>query len=241
VAAAAAITTLAAAAAAPVVAAAAAAAVAAAAAAARYVASPIDTVRAATALADAVALTGAVASPIGLAADGEEKEGAQAARHAEAEQEQLHGGLHAPGAAAKGGGGKWERINLGDATLQAQLVLYSVHLYNGNRPTLAILDATKDPIELSSKKVKRCVFVDNAPPLITGIILGSPSQACCALRDALGIGTTRGSSGVNSRVWLCANKDPTQPPKTLTLLKHAIQQKTLAGLIQARLDAQGSQ
>jgi len=39
----------------------------------------------------------------------------------------------------------------------------SVYLVNGKRPILAVYDACNDPVELSSRKVKRCAWIRNAP------------------------------------------------------------------------------
>jgi len=153
-------------------------------------------------------------------------------------QEELHEGLHeveaggleSDGVQGEGDGGpqgmEWS-IKVNGIDMQVQLVLYTA-AKGDKRSALAILDATNDPAELKSKYVKLCAWVDNVPEDLIGKILGSPNQACCALRDALGRETTRGSGGVNIKRWLCTNSDPNELPN---LLGHAIQQGTLQGLI----------
>ena len=67
----------------------------------------------------------------------------------------------------------------------AQMVLYAVSPYHGKRPIMHVLDAAQDPDCLSSKKVKRCVFVANAPVGLLGVELKGPNAAVCALRAAI--------------------------------------------------------
>jgi hypothetical protein len=67
----------------------------------------------------------------------------------------------------------------------AQMVLYAVSPYHGKRPIMHVLDAAQDPDCLSSKKVKRCVFVANAPAGLLGVELKGPNAAVCALRAAI--------------------------------------------------------
>jgi hypothetical protein len=111
---------------------------------------------------------------------------------------------------------------------QPQLLLYSsVYLVNGKRPVLAVYDAHNDPAELSSRKVKRCAWIRNAPPSLLDAEQ-TPNKAVCALRDALNPGAVQGSSGVNARMALCTNEAPDQSPARL---KTAIASGALASLI----------
>jgi len=111
---------------------------------------------------------------------------------------------------------------------QPQLLLYSsVYLVNGKRPVLAVYDARNDPAELSSRKVKRCAWIRNAPPSLLDAEQ-TPNKAVCALRDALNPGAVQGSSGVNARMALCTNEAPGESPARL---KTAIASGALASLI----------
>ena len=111
---------------------------------------------------------------------------------------------------------------------QPQLLLYSsVYLVNGKRPVLAVYDARNDPAELSSRKVKRCAWIRNAPPSLLDAEQ-TPNKAVCALRDALNPGAVQGSSGVNARMALCTNE---APGESSARLKTAIASGALASLI----------
>ena len=111
---------------------------------------------------------------------------------------------------------------------QPQLLLYSsVYLVNGKRPILAVYDACNDPVELSSRKVKRCAWIRNAPPSLIDAEW-TPNKAVCALRDVLRPGAVQGCSGVNARMALCTNEAPDQSPARL---KDAIASGALASLI----------
>ena len=111
---------------------------------------------------------------------------------------------------------------------QPQLLLYSSgYRINGKRPVLAIYDAHNDPAELSSRRVKRCAWIQNAPPSLLDAEM-TPNKAVCALRDALNPGVVQGSSGVNSRMALCTNEAPDQSPARL---QAAIASGALASLI----------
>ena len=86
-----------------------------------------------------------------------------------------------------------------------------------------MLDAAADPDALSSKKVKRCAFVENAPASLLGKELKGPNAAVCALRAAIDPSkASLGNNGINKNVALCVNAEGT--PK---LLKGLITAKTL--------------
>ena len=88
---------------------------------------------------------------------------------------------------------------------------------------LHVYDADQDPDALSSKKVKRCAFVENAPASLLGKELKGPNAAVCALRAAIDPSKKHlGNNGINKNVALCVN--PEGPPK---LLKGLIASKAL--------------
>ena len=105
----------------------------------------------------------------------------------------------------------------------AQMVLYVVAPYQGKRPVMHIYDADQDPDFLSSKKVKRCAFVDNAPASLLGVEHKGPNAAVCALRGAVDPSKkSLGNNGINKNVALCVNAEgPAQ------LLKKVIAAKAL--------------
>jgi hypothetical protein len=109
------------------------------------------------------------------------------------------------------------------AAAPPQMVLYVASPYHGKRPVMHVLDAAADPDALSSKKVKRCVFVEHAPASLLGIELKGPNAAVCALRAAIDPSKKAlGNNGINKNVALCVNAEG--PPK---LLKGLIASKTL--------------
>jgi hypothetical protein len=97
---------------------------------------------------------------------------------------------------------------------EAQMILYAIKKVSGKRPQLEIYDAKNDPNELSSKKVKKCVWVsDNVPASVKGIWY-TPNQALISLRNALDPSKREiGSNGINAKVNLCTNADG--PPQTV--------------------------
>ena len=88
---------------------------------------------------------------------------------------------------------------------------------------LHVYDAEGDPDALSSKKVKRCAFVEHAPASLLGKELAGPNAAMCALRAAIDPSKAAlGNNGINKNVALCVNAEgPAQ------LLKGLIAAKTL--------------
>ena len=104
-----------------------------------------------------------------------------------------------------------------------QMVLYGVAKYKGKRPVLHVYDADQDPDALSSKKVKRCAFVEHAPASLLGKALAGPNAAVCALRNAIDPSKKHlGNNGINKNVALCVNAEG-KP----TLLKGLIAAGTL--------------
>ena len=104
------------------------------------------------------------------------------------------------------------------------MVLYAVAPYMGKRPVLHIYDADQDPDSLSSKKVKRCAFVDNAPASLLGVEHKGPNAAVCALRGAVDPSKkSLGNNGINFKVFLCVNPDG----KAITV-KDVLEKKQLA-------------
>ena len=98
------------------------------------------------------------------------------------------------------------------------MVLYSTTAYQGKRPVLHVYDAEADPDALSSKKVKRCAFVQHAPASLLGKELAGPNAAVCALRNAIDPSKKHlGNNGINKNVALCVNDEGTP-----TLLKGLI-------------------
>ena len=79
-----------------------------------------------------------------------------------------------------------------------QLILYAITKVNGKRPRLTIYDAANDINELSSKRVKRCVWAsDNVPSSVVGKKF-SPNQALINLRNAVDPSKkSMGSNGIN--------------------------------------------
>lgn len=86
---------------------------------------------------------------------------------------------------------------------KAQLILYGITKVAGKRPRLEIFDAANDSTELSSKKVKKCVWTsDNVPACLKGKEF-TPNQALIHLRNALdGSKKSLGSNGINMKVHL---------------------------------------
>ena len=86
---------------------------------------------------------------------------------------------------------------------KAQLILYGITKVAGKRPRLEIFDAANDSTELSSKKVKKCVWAsDNVPACLKGKEF-TPNQALIHLRNALdGSKKSLGSNGINMKVHL---------------------------------------
>jgi curved DNA-binding protein CbpA len=94
----------------------------------------------------------------------------------------------------------------GSAAAPPQMILYAVSPYHGKRPIMHVLDAAQDPDALSSKKVKRCVFVAHAPATLLGVELKGPNAAVCALRAAIDPSKKAlGNNGINKNVALCAS------------------------------------
>jgi len=188
----------------------------------------------------------------GIDSDGEHGEGDGQGGdelHQEDAQAQPGGGeaeAHGEGDGQQGGtqGIEWhfidgnERIlvqTLNDQTIRVKLVLYTrFKNADNNRYALAILDDISPDIQ-SSKLLKQCAWVE-APEDLIGRIMASPNQACCALRDALGQGVTRGPNGINVNDWLCINADG-----GAIRLKLAFRNGMLAELIQPLVAAPGSQ
>ena len=114
-----------------------------------------------------------------------------------------------------------------EGALVPQLVLYGVSKVAGKRPRMEIYDAHNDCIELSSKKVKRCVWAsDNVPVALKGKEF-TPNQALIHLRNALDASKkSLGSNGINMKVNLCTNE--TGPVQTL---KRIIDRKELRKFI----------
>ena len=79
-----------------------------------------------------------------------------------------------------------------------QLILYAIAKVNGKRPRLTIYDAANDINELSSKRVKRCVWAsENVPSSVVGKEF-SPNQALINLRNAVDPSKkSMGSNGIN--------------------------------------------
>ena len=166
-----------------------------------------------------------VAEAEGEAAETEEDEAEKVEADEEGKEQQgdlERGGEAAAAAAAKDN----ETVAAQEPTADAaQMVLYSTTLYNGKRPVLHIYDAVNDPDSLSSKKVKRCAFVENVPASLVGVELKGPNAAVCALRAAIDPSKkSLGNNGINKNVALCVNAEgPVQ------LLKKLIEQKKLRG------------
>ena len=94
------------------------------------------------------------------------------------------------------------------APKKPRMILYSTTAYQGKRPVLHVYDADQDPDALSSKKVKRCAFVENAPPSLLGVELKGPNAAVCALRAAIDPSKKHlGNNGINKNVALCVNAE----------------------------------
>ena len=89
-----------------------------------------------------------------------------------------------------------------------QLILYAIAKVNGKRPRLTIYDAANDINELSSKRVKRCVWAsENVPSSVVGKEF-SPNQALINLRNAIDPSKkSMGSNGINMKVSLCTNEE----------------------------------
>ena len=89
-----------------------------------------------------------------------------------------------------------------------QLILYAIAKVNGKRPRLTIYDAANDTNELSSKRVKRCVWAsENVPSSVVGKEF-SPNQALINLRNAIDPSKkSMGSNGINMKVSLCTNEE----------------------------------
>ena len=105
--------------------------------------------------------------------------------------------------------------------------VYAAAKYHGKRPVLHVYDADQDPDALSSKKVKRCAFVQHAPASLLGKELAGPNAAVCALRNAIDPSKKHlGNNGINKNVALCVN-----PEGKPTLLKGLI----AAGKLRTRL------
>ena len=94
-----------------------------------------------------------------------------------------------------------------ETTPVPQLVLYGISMVLGKRPRLEIHDASNDTTDLSSKKVKRCIWTsDNVPASVKGKVF-TPNQALIHLRDALDASKkSMGSNGINMKVNLCSNE-----------------------------------
>ena len=84
---------------------------------------------------------------------------------------------------------------------KAQMRLYSATSKARERPVLEVYDAENDPLELSSRLVKRCAWVAHAPASLLGKELAGPNVACCELRNALDPSSkSKRMNGINKNV-----------------------------------------
>ena len=137
----------------------------------------------------------------------------------------LHG-THVEGeeAAADAHGEAEANLLDGQPEQGAQMVLWSVQkMEDGKRAQLMVMDASKDPDNLSSKLVTQCFWVsDNVPRAIKGTPY-TPNQALISLRNALDPSKKAlGSNGINCKVNLCTNESG-----TAQTVKRMIQTKQL--------------
>ena len=96
-----------------------------------------------------------------------------------------------------------------EPTGKPQLILYTVSKQkDGKRAMLHVFDAKNDPIQLSSRLVKRVKWAENVPTSILGKEYDSANKACCALRTALDSSKeSLGNNGINFKVFLCVNTE----------------------------------
>lgn len=83
-----------------------------------------------------------------------------------------------------------------------EMILYFKHPYEGARPVLHVLDASKDLDKLGSKKVVRNVFVANVPPALLGKEM-SQNAACIEMNSVV----SGARYNVNKNEYLCVNAD----------------------------------
>ena len=87
-----------------------------------------------------------------------------------------------------------------------------------------VFDAKNDPINLSSRVVKRVMWAENVPASILNKIFDGTNKACYALRGALDSSKkSLGNNGINFKVFLCVNPDG----KAITV-KDVLEKKQLA-------------
>ena len=110
------------------------------------------------------------------------------------------------------------------STGEPQLILYTVSKQkDGKRAMLHVFDAKNDPIQLSSRLVKRVKWAENVPTSIFGKEYDGANKACCALRGALdSTKKSLGNNGINFKVFLCVNAEG----KALTI-KHVLDKNEL--------------
>ena len=92
---------------------------------------------------------------------------------------------------------------------EPQLVLYTVSKpKDDKRAVLHVFDAKNDPVNLSSRAVKRVMWAANVPSSILGKEYDGANKACCALRDALDPSKkSLGNNGINFKVFMCLNSE----------------------------------
>lgn len=114
-------------------------------------------------------------------------------------------------------GGRYVRRAVGGSLASAhrsspeepQLVLYTVSKpKDDKRAVLHVFDAKNDPVNLSSRAVKRVKWAANVPSSILGKEYDGANRACCALRDALDPSKkSLGNNGINFKVFMCLNSE----------------------------------